>query len=165
MDQSCPPWFPAPLRFLCLLYFSALSTLEFWLSLQRPVSGEKGLHIHWNHRATSAFLFCLVKEIFNLDSFGSNFDSVEPSWSLHPFFVPLCLLGENEFNDLHGLTGLSRCSGELLWFRASFPAVHCFTSSWLSSDWTAAGWKDGRMKKPNRHVSPPHPPRPARALT
>lgn len=62
------------------------------------------------------------------------------------FFVPLCLLGENEFNDLHGLTGLSRCSGELLWFRASFPAIHCFTSSWLRSDWTASRWKDGRTK-------------------
>ena len=61
------------------------------------------------------------------------------------FFVPHSL-GENEFNDLQGLTGLCRCSGELLWFRASFPAVHCFTSSWLRSDWTAAGWKDGRTK-------------------
>lgn len=62
------------------------------------------------------------------------------------FGAPLFLLGENEFNDLQGLTGSGRCSGELLWFRASFPAVHCFTSSWLRSDWTAAGWKDGRTK-------------------
>lgn len=62
------------------------------------------------------------------------------------FFVSLFLLGENEFNDLQGLTGLDWCSRELLWFRASFPTVRCFTSSWPRSGWTAAGWKDGRTK-------------------
>lgn len=96
---------------------------------------------------SSAFSFFHAKEICNLETFGSNFNlPVEPRWFLHPFLVPLCLLGENEFNDLQGLTGLSRCSRELLWFRASFPAAHCFTSNWLGADWTAAGWKDGRTK-------------------
>lgn len=137
----------------CWTFFSF--TFIAFLSIRRLAHSLKPQS---NECCVSAF--CHVKEIWKL------FGQILTKWSLddlcYYFFVPLFLLGENEFNDLQGLTGLDRCSRELLWFRASFPAVHCFTSSWPGSGCRMERWQN---KKPNRHVSSPHPPRPARALT
>lgn len=92
---------------------------------------------------SSAFSFCHAKKICNLETFESNVNQVAPRWYLLP-----CFLGPSVSWVKMSLMiyKASQCSEELLRFRASFLAVHCFTSSWLSSDWKAAGWKDGRTK-------------------
>lgn len=97
---------------------------------------------------SNAFSFSHVKEICNLETFSVKFypTGAKTIFCFHflvHFFFFSFLLGENEFNDLQGLVGFKRCCRELLRFRASVPAIHCFTSSWPRSDCTAAGWKDG----------------------
>lgn len=59
----------------------------------------------------------------------------------------------------------SPCSGELLRLRASFPAVHCFTSCLAVLPLDGCRMERWQNKKLNRHVSALYPPPPARALT
>lgn len=76
-------------------------------------------------------------------------------------FVPLCVLGENEFNDLQGLTML-RGAAEVQGFLPSRPLFHLQLAELRLDGCRMERWQD---KKQNRHVSPPYPPRPTRALT
>lgn len=78
----------------------------------------------------------------HLETFRSYFNQAEHRWSLLPSFMPFCALGKDDLM----IYMASRCSRELLRFSVSFLASHCFTSSWLSSDCTAAARKDGRTK-------------------
>lgn len=73
------------------------------------------------------------------------------------FCAPLPLGWKKELNDLQGLTGFDRCSGELLWFMAAFPARPLFHLQLAEVRLDGRGMERWQNKKPIRHDSSPHP--------